>query len=109
MVGAEVPKVAPAAMEIVFVMDTTGSMTRLLQGAKDKVWSIAHDVLKDNPRSTLRMGIVAYRDRDSVSAGGTAVHEEYVTKDFDLTDDLDTLYRQLTSLQAKGGGTGRRA
>ena len=98
------PEREPLPIEICFVIDTTGSMTRLLQGAKDKVWSIANDILRDNPKSALRMGIVAYRDRDSVSSSGTAIREEYITKRIDLTDDLDTLYRELIKLQAKGGG-----
>lgn len=81
-------------IEICFVIDTTGSMTRLLQGAKDKVWSIANSILSDNPNTGLKMGIVAYRDRG----------DEYITKDIELTDDLDSLYQQLLGLQAKGGG-----
>jgi hypothetical protein len=86
-------------IEICFVLDTTGSMTRLIQGAKDKVWSIAQEILTDNPKSTLKISFVAYRDRDT-----PRYKEEYITRVCDLTDDLDALYKQLMTLQAKGGG-----
>ena len=88
-------------IEICFVLDTTGSMARLIQGAKDKIWSIAQEILTDNPKSTLKISFVAYRDRDRDTS---RVKEEYVTRVCDLTDDLDALYKQLVTLQAKGGG-----
>jgi hypothetical protein len=42
----------------------------------------------------VRMGLVAYRDKG----------DEYVTKDFDLTDNLDQVYNDLKGFQANGGG-----
>ena len=33
-------------LEMVFVLDTTGSMGGLLEGAKQKIWSIVNDVMQ---------------------------------------------------------------
>lgn len=81
-------------IDIVFAVDTTGSMGGLLDGAKRTVWSIANQVRSIDPNADLRVGLVAYRD----------LGDDYVTKDFALTDDLDAMYVELSGYQAAGGG-----
>jgi hypothetical protein len=81
-------------VDIVFAVDTTGSMGGLLDGAKRTVWSIANQVRDLDSEADIHVGLVAYRD----------LGDEYVTKDFALTDDLDGMYQELTSYQASGGG-----
>src|SRR5436190_10134722 len=90
---------APAAaakpiVEVAFVLDTTGSMGPLIEGAKRKIWSIATSILDANPSAEIRMGLVAYRD----------IGDDYVTKRFDLTTDIQDLYAKLLDLRAQGGG-----
>ncbi len=92
---AEAPK-EPPVVEIVFAIDTTGSMSGLLEGAKQTVWQIASKVASGQPRPILRVGLVAYRDKG----------DEYVTKVFPMTNDLDSVYQELTSYAAGGGGDG---
>jgi Mg-chelatase subunit ChlD len=97
--AAAQPAVAPAAavkprIEVCFVLDTTGSMSGLIDGAKQKIWSIANEMVRAKPSPDLRLGLVAYRDRG----------DEYVTRCFDLTNDIDAVYGQLQSFQAAGGG-----
>ena len=55
------PALAKPAVEVV-VLDTTGSMGGLLEGAKRKIWSIATAIVDSNPDADIRMGLVAYRD-----------------------------------------------
>jgi Mg-chelatase subunit ChlD len=81
-------------VEVVFCLDTTGSMSGLIDAAKRKIWSICNQIAAGKPTPQLRVGLVAYRDRG----------DAYVTKVFDLTDDLDAVYGHLMSLQAQGGG-----
>src|SRR5438128_2214755 len=81
-------------MEVCFVLDTTGSMSGLIEGAKQKIWSIANEMISAKPTPDLRLGLVAFRDRG----------DEYVTKIFDLTNDIDAIYGQLQTLRAAGGG-----
>lgn len=81
-------------VDVVFVLDTTGSMSSLLDGAKKKVWELARFIAQGQPAPDLRIGLVAYRDEG----------DEYVTKFFDLTDDLDGVYQNLSAFTAGGGG-----
>ncbi len=95
------PIVDPAAIaqqntniEVAFVLDTTGSMSGLIQGAKDNIWSIASSMASAQSAPIIKMGLVAYRDRG----------DDYVTRISDLSDDLDTSYGTLMGFQAGGGG-----
>lgn len=81
-------------VDLVFVLDTTGSMSGLLAGAKAKIWELARRAQQGKPAPEVRVGLVAYRD----------VGDEYVTKVLELTPDLDRVYANLTDLQAAGGG-----
>lgn len=91
------PKLAKAAkprIEVCFVLDTTGSMGGLIEGAKQKIWSIANEMVSARPTPDLRIGLVGFRDRG----------DDYVTKTVDLTNDIDAVYAQLKTFQAGGGG-----
>jgi len=81
-------------LEVCFVLDTTGSMGGLIEGAKQKIWSIANEMISAKPTPELRLGLVAYRDR----------RDEYVTRTFDLSNDIDAIYGHLQSFRAGGGG-----
>ncbi|MCB9701494.1 MAG: VWA domain-containing protein [Myxococcales bacterium] len=83
-------------IDVVFVLDTTGSMGGLIDGAKQTIWSIANRLASGEPRPEIRVGLVAYRD----------LGDEYVTRSFPLTSDLDTVHGQLSGLVAAGGGDG---
>ena len=81
-------------IEAVFVLDSTGSMGGLIEGAKQKIWSMANDMISRKPAPEIRIGLVTYRDKG----------DEYVTKSFDLSDDIDSVYTNLRSFKAEGGG-----
>jgi Mg-chelatase subunit ChlD len=83
-------------IELVFVIDTTGSMGGLIEGAKEKVWSIVNEVMKSPSKPEVRMGLVAYRDHG----------DAYVTQVTPVTRDLDNVYNTLMSYKADGGGDG---
>ncbi len=83
-------------IDVVFVLDTTGSMGGLIEGAKAKIWEIANQIATAKPRPVIRMGLVGYRDRG----------DEYITTLTSLTDDLDAVYSGLMRLAAGGGGDG---
>ncbi len=83
-----------ASAEIVFVLDTTGSMSSLIAGAKKKIWSIVTQIVEIDENADVRLGLVGYRDRK----------DAYVTKFHNLSDDLDNIYSKLVTFQAAGGG-----
>jgi Mg-chelatase subunit ChlD len=93
-------RVAPgnerAKIDVVFVLDTTGSMGGLIRAAKEKIWSIATTMASAQPAPEIRMGLVAYRDRG----------DHYVTRRVELSADLDSMYAALMDFQADGGGDG---
>lgn len=81
-------------LEIVFVLDTTGSMGGLLEGAKQKIWGIVNEVMQKKSKPNVRVGLVAYRDRGDI----------YETQILPVTEDLDKVYSKLMEFQAAGGG-----
>lgn len=85
---------ARPALDVVFVLDTTSSMSGLIEGAKAKIWSLASRMAAGKPTPRIRVGLVGFRD----------VGDAYVTKRFDLSADLDTVYANLKGFSAEGGG-----
>jgi hypothetical protein len=85
---------AKPRVEVAFVLDSTGSMGGLIEGAKQKIWSIANSIVARKPTPEVRIGLITYRDRG----------DQYVTKRFDLTADIDTVFKNLQSFSADGGG-----
>lgn len=83
-------------IDVVFVLDTTGSMSGLIDGAKRKIWHIANGIVSEKPTPRVRFGLVAYRDRG----------DDYITKRFDLTENIDEVYENLQGFAADGGGDG---
>ncbi len=87
---------ATPVIEVVFALDTTSSMDGLVAGAKKKIWAIANSLASGTPRPKIKFGLVAYRD----------LGDDYVTKKFALTEDIDQVYSDLMELRTKGGGDG---
>lgn len=90
---------AAKRVEVVFVLDTTGSMGGLIHAAKEKIWSIASTLAQAQQAPEISMGLVAYRDRG----------DAYVTHVVDLNRDLDSMYASLMDFAAGGGGDGPEA
>ena len=84
------------SIEVVFILDTTSSMSGLIQAAKEKIWSIASTMASAQQNPDIKMGLVAFRDRG----------DAYVTKVLDLSEDLDSMYARLMDFRAQGGGDG---
>ena len=84
----------PPRVEVAFVLDTTGSMSGLIDGAKRRIWSIARQIGEGRPRPDLRIALVGYRD----------VGDLYVTRVHPFSSDMDEVYQSLSSFRADGGG-----
>jgi Mg-chelatase subunit ChlD len=81
-------------VEVVFCLDTTGSMGGLIEGAKQKIWTISNQIVAGKPTPNLKVGLLAYRDKG----------DAYITKMTELTDDLDAIYSNIKTFKAEGGG-----
>jgi len=90
---------AAADLDVVFVLDTTGSMGGELREVTERVRQLAVDLALARDGERLRWGIVAYRDRG----------DDYVTLPFDLSADVDAAQAFLSGLRADGGGDGPEA
>src|SRR5262245_57684031 len=75
---APIPPVKRTKVEVVFCVDTTGSMS-CIEPAKNKIHELINLILASKPIPELRVGLLAYKDRG----------DEYVTKPFDLREDFD--------------------
>jgi Mg-chelatase subunit ChlD len=91
--GGKVKKAKPK-VEVVFCLDTTGSMGGLIEGAKSKIWSICNQIASGKPTPDLKVGLVAFRDKG----------DAYITKVYELSDDLDAIHGHLKTFKAEGGG-----
>jgi Mg-chelatase subunit ChlD len=87
---------AEKTLEMVFVLDTTGSMGGLIDGAKQRIWGIVNEVMQTPAKPNVRVGLVAYRDHG----------DAYVTQVLPITNDLDKVYTTLMEYRADGGGDG---
>jgi Mg-chelatase subunit ChlD len=92
----ELPVGQHPKIEVVFVLDTTSSMSGMIQAAKEKIWSIASSMASAQNAPEIKMGLIAFRDRG----------DAYVTKVIDLSNDLDTMSATLMDFKAEGGGDG---
>ncbi len=82
------------AIDVCFVLDTTGSMSGLIDAAKQKIWFIANEIANATPTPDIRFCLIAFRDRN----------DQYITQHYPLTQDLDTIARHLNTFKANGGG-----
>ncbi len=87
---------ALAGLDVVFLIDTTGSMGVELGEAKDRVRQLAEALRAERANERVRLGVVAFRDRG----------DAYVTTRSPLEGDVEVSFRFLAALTAGGGGDG---
>lgn len=83
-----------ARLDLAFCIDTTGSMQAEIDTVKAKVKSVVAKLTSGQPKPVVRVGLVAYRDQG----------DEYVTKVFPFTVNIDQVVRDISDLKADGGG-----
>lgn len=88
----ELPPKAP--LDVVFAIDTTGSMGDEIAKLKQTIEAIHFQVTQMNPKPDARFGMVLYRDHK----------DEYVTKVEPLTGDIKAFVDALDKVKADGGG-----
>lgn len=83
-----------AALDLAFVIDTTGSMMDEISYVQAELDSIVGGVATQFPNLAQRWALVVYRDRGDV----------YVVRSFDFTTDLSVFRSNLGAQSAGGGG-----
>jgi hypothetical protein len=84
----------PVSVDLVFLLDATGSMGDELDKLKGTIGGIATRIAQLPDSSPPRFGLVAYRD-----AG-----EAYVTRAWDFTDNVGQFQANLANVTAEAGG-----
>ena len=90
----DTPKTIRPRIQIVFALDATGSMSGLIDAAKEKIWSIAGSLGQAEPTPVIEMGLLFYRDRG----------DDFVTKKIVMSSHIDDVYEKLMQITAGGGG-----
>ncbi len=86
----------PRNLDLVILLDTTSSMTDELDFLKAEIKNIATTVNARFPNVSQRYALVCYRDMD--------VGDEYVTRKFDFTPNIEEFRKNLSAQSAHGGG-----
>lgn len=84
----------PVRLDLVFLIDATGSMGDEIAKLKASMRAMAQQIAQLPGQPDICWGLVSYRDRG----------DAYVTRTHDFTDDLGAFQQQLASVQAYGGG-----
>jgi hypothetical protein len=98
MNGKSKPATRPS-MDVAFCIDTTGSMQGEIDMVKKKTKDMVAKLSSGKPAPIVRVGLVAYRD----------IGDAYITKVFPFSDNIDQVVKDISSLQADGGGDGPEA
>jgi len=81
-------------LDLLFVLDTTGSMGEEIQRLKTTIELINLNLSSLSTRPRVRFGMVLYKDRG----------DEYVTEVVPFTEDLQAFQSSLDRVEASGGG-----
>jgi Mg-chelatase subunit ChlD len=83
-----------AKLDVLFLIDTTGSMGDEIDRLKDSVRSVAERISALPGNADLRLGMTVYRDRGDL----------FITRTFDFTGSVDLFKAALADVRAGGGG-----
>jgi hypothetical protein len=88
----DAPKITK--MDVLLTLDATGSMTDEMRYLQAELDSIFRRLKSKYPGVDLRAGLIVYRDHG----------DEYVTRDFGFSSDIDSLRGNLAAQSAYDGG-----
>ena len=87
-------------VDVCFIVDTTGSMGGFIEAAKQQLLD-AMGLLSSDRDIDLQVGLVEYRDHPP--------QDEMITRLYHLKSNLQRLQKEISKLQAQGGGDGAEA
>jgi von Willebrand factor type A domain len=90
------PVTDPIALDVLFLIDTTGSMGDEIERIKNSLLSMTEKLRSMEREFDLRYAAVLYRD----------IGDEYVTKAHPFTGDIKAFDAALATIRADGGGDG---
>jgi hypothetical protein len=96
------PRIAPTEegghpVDVVIALDVSGSMSGLIESAKQRLWDIVNELAQADPQPDLRLAIVTYGNPAYGAQSG------FVRVDMPFTRDLDAVMQTLFSFGTNGG------
>lgn len=79
-------------LDLMFVIDTTGSMGDELTYLKEEIKDVIERI--DTNNQTIRLSLLFYRDEG----------DQYITRFFDFTTNIDEQFKNINDQRASGGG-----
>lgn len=89
-------------VDIVFVIDSTGSMASQIAEVKSRLAEFARKLKASSIHPSVSYSVVAYRDHPPEDSS-------FVVHPVPLSDDIERIVKDLQSLSAEGGGDGPEA
>ena len=84
-------------IDVVIALDVSGSMSGLIDSAKQRLWDVVNTFGRAQPQPVLRVAIVSYGNPSYTAQNG------YVRIDQPLTSDLDRVNETLFAFTTNGG------
>lgn len=94
IVVADAPLPARAKLDLVFMVDATGSMADEIDKLRDSLQGIVRDIAQLPSNPDICLGLVTYRDRG----------DEYFVRGWDLNNNVAGFQKVLDGVRANGGG-----
>lgn len=85
------------AIDLVICLDTSGSMSGLINAARQNLWAVVNDLATLQPQPDLRVALLTYGTPAYGAESG------FVKVQTGLTDDLDLVSQRLFELGTNGG------
>ena len=86
-----------ATVDLVIALDVSGSMSGLIESAKQRLWDIVNEIAQAQPAPDLRLAIITYGNPAYGAQSG------FVRVDQAFTRDLDSVMKTLFSFGTNGG------
>ncbi len=87
----------PASVDLAICLDTSGSMSGLIDAARQKLWEIVNDLALATPTPHLRVALLTYGN------DGLNAENGWVNVEAPFTEDLDSISQKLFALTTNGG------
>ncbi len=85
-------------VDLVICLDTSGSMTQLIDSARSRLWDVVNELATIKPTPVLRVGLLTYG-----TPGNSSAKDGWVVRQLDLTNDLDEVYAKMMAMKTSGG------
>ena len=85
------------SIDIMFIMDLTGSMGAFLSEAKHNIKKITEEISDINPGAKIRLSFIGYRDFESKE-------EQRIYEKIDFSENIDNFILKIKKFECFGGG-----